>query len=238
MIYLSGSAPTQLTLCFVKALSIIISFVLYPKALSIQQGAGMCIVFASVLGLLFFPPSKTQIQLVQNETEEKMRTTLKLSDKSSISKRDTPPSSPLASSIKSESLPSPRVELHSSQLPKSELPDQTILHNRRSQRHLPPLHTSEVPRIRIKIPQVSSSDFHGIITGLALPSAEETHNDMLSPFLAQRTPIKKKLIQECEEKTYKSSSTTPIHESSEIESTMPIHESSEIEPIIERAKMD
>jgi TFIIF-interacting CTD phosphatase-like protein len=75
---------------------------------------------------------------------------------------------------------------------------------------------------------VSSSDFHGIITGLALPSAEETHNDMLSPFLAQRTPIKKKLIQECEEKTYKSSSNTQTHESSEIE----------IEPIIERAKMD
>jgi hypothetical protein len=73
---------------------------------------------------------------------------------------------------------------------------------------------------------MSSSDFHGIITGLALPSAEETHNDLLSPFLAQRTPIKQKLIQESEEKIYKSSSNTPIAESSEKE------------PILERAKMD
>jgi hypothetical protein len=42
---------------------------------------------------------------------------------------------------------------------------------------------------------MSSSDLHGIITGLNLPTIDDRHSDLLSPFHAQLTPMKQKLLQ-------------------------------------------
>jgi len=201
MIYIAGSSPTQLTMCLVKALSIVLSFMLYPKPISSQQFLGMIIVFSSVLGLLFFPPSDKQLKKVIVETEEVMRT--------STLKRETPPSSPTAGKTGLHSRPtsgqsSPLVD--KLQFGQSEMNEDSIV--RRRQTHgRPPIHKSTSsaslqeysedgrPRIKIKIPQMSSSDLHGIITGLNLPTIDDRHSDLLSPFHAQLTPMKQKLLQ-------------------------------------------
>jgi drug/metabolite transporter (DMT)-like permease len=213
MIYMAGSSPTQLTMCLVKAVSIVLSFAIYPKPISSNQIIGMVIVFSSVIGLLFFPPSAKQLQLVIHETEEVMRTSLKLTDGSS--KRETPPSSPLAG----KTISKPTSTTNSPQLPlndQSETYDDSILRRRRPQpQGLPPLHKStssaslpefrkgkeenenvDRPRIKIKIP---TNDLHGLITGLSLP--DDSHRDLLSPFHAHLTPMKQQLIQKEEERT-------------------------------------
>lgn len=209
MIYVVGSSPTQLTMCLVKAVSIVLSFAIYPKPISSNQIIGMVILFSSVLGLLFFPPSAKQLQLVINETEEVMRTSLKLTDGSS--KRETPPSSPLAG----KTISKPASTTNSPQFDqplydRSETYEDSMLRRRRPQpQGLPPLHKStssaslpefrkekeenenvDRPRIKIKIP---TNDLHGIITGISLP--DDSHRDLLSPFHAHLTPMKQQLLQ-------------------------------------------